>query len=273
MMNGENIEQIDLNCTIKIQESLEAYKTTLSKSRTAKLWLQYMEMVELLQKFTKAERTGNWPMKLETTRDMIDYLAAAGRNAYTKSLLLHLQQMTKLEIQHPEVYHHFMNGYHSIWRSEREWAGLSPDYVIESVLMRSLKTSGGLTRGHGMSEQQRAIWTLSMPACASLNSSMQELTGVHRATSEQHQELSKSRMSRDWKDTFVLIQYLKDRNPFDCGEKLCNISNGVHAQASVNVDESKWIGSKIIEKMEGLQPSEHTFKKKIMLYQWPQRLQ
>ena len=155
-----------------------------------------------------------------------------------------------------------MNGYHSIWRSEREWAGLSPDYVIESVLMRSLKTSGGLTRGRGMLEQQRAILTLSMPACASLNSSIQELTGVHRATGEQHQELSQSRICRDWKDTFVLIQYLKDRNPFDCGEKLCNISNGVYAQASVNVDESKLIGSRIIAKMEGLQPSEHTFKKK-----------
>ena len=53
-----------------------------------------------------------------------------------------------------------------------------------SVLMRSLKTSGGLTRGHGMSEQQKAIWTLSMPACASVNSSIQELTGVQRATGE-----------------------------------------------------------------------------------------
>ena len=87
---------------------------------------------------------------------------------------------------------------------------------------------------------------------------MQELTGIPRATGEQHQELSQSRTSRDWKDIFVLIQYLKDRNQFDCGEKLCNISNGVHAQATVNVDESKMIGSRIIEKMEGLQPSEHT---------------
>ena len=221
-----------------------------------------MEMVETLQKFIKAERTGNWPLKLESTQDMCEFLAAAGRNSYTKSLLLHLQQMTTLEIHHPEVYHQFKNGYHSIWRSEREWAGLSPDYVIESVLMRSLKTSGGLTRGRGMSEQQRAIWTLSMPACASVNSSMQELTGVQRATGEQNQELSQSRTSRDWKDTFTLIEYLKDRNPFDCGEKLCNISNGVHAQAAVNVDESKMIGSRIIAKMEGLQPSEHTFKRK-----------
>ena len=37
---------------------------------------------------------------------------------------------------------------------------------------------------------------------------------------------------------------------------------GVHAQAAVNVDECKMIGSKIIAKMEGLPPSEHTFKRK-----------
>ena len=210
MMSGEKIEQIDMNCINKIQESLTAYKASLTKSRTAKLWLQYMEMVEILQKFIKAERTGNWPLKLESTRDMCEFLAAAGRNSYTKSLFLHLQQITTLEIHHPEVYHQFMNGYHSIWRSEREWAGLSPDYVIESVFMRSLKTSGGFTRGRGLSEQQRAIWTLSMPASAYVNSSMQELTGIQRATGEQNQELSQSRTSRDWKDTFTLIEYLKD---------------------------------------------------------------
>ena len=77
-----------------------------------------------------------------------------------------------------------MSGHRSIWRNEREWAGLSPDYVIKTVLMRSLKTSGGLTGGRRMSEQQGAIWILSMPTCASLNSTMQELTGVHRATGE-----------------------------------------------------------------------------------------
>ena len=67
MMSGEKIEQIDMNCINKIQESLTAYKASLTKSRTAKLWLQYMEMVEILQKFIKAERTGNWPLKLEST--------------------------------------------------------------------------------------------------------------------------------------------------------------------------------------------------------------
>ena len=63
-------------------------------------------------------------------------------------------------------------------RSDRLWAGLSVDLAIEQVLMRSMKTSGGLTRGRGMTEQKRLTWLLSMPACAEVNLAMQELTGV-----------------------------------------------------------------------------------------------
>ena len=48
-------------------------------------------------------------------------------------------------------------------RSDRLWAGLSPDLVIEQVLMRSIKTVGGLTRGRGMNDLQHAIWLLSTP--------------------------------------------------------------------------------------------------------------
>ena len=56
--------------------------------------------------------------------------------------------------------------------------------MIEQVLMRSLKTNGGLTRGRGMTEQQRVIWLLSMPACAEVNRAMQELTSVKYDASE-----------------------------------------------------------------------------------------
>lgn len=46
------------------------------------------------------------------------------------------------------------------------------------VLMRSLKTSGGLTRGRGFDENRRAQWILAMPACAEYNNAMQDLTGM-----------------------------------------------------------------------------------------------
>ena len=39
--------------------------------------------------------------------------------------------------------------------------------------MRSMKTSGGLTRGRGMTEKQLLTWLLAMPACAEVNIEMQ----------------------------------------------------------------------------------------------------
>ena len=53
------------------------------------------------------------------------------------------------------LHQRFVEGYHSVRRSERLWAGLWTDIVIEQVLMRSLKSRGGLTRGRGMTESVR----------------------------------------------------------------------------------------------------------------------
>ena len=60
--------------------------------------------------------------------------------------------MKRLKEEESAVYSAFVNGFHVIRRSDRYWAGLSSDLVIEQVLIRSLKTTGGLTHGRGMSE-------------------------------------------------------------------------------------------------------------------------
>ena len=76
---------------------------------------------------------------------MLPYLAASGHNHYTKSAWVYLQRMSQLEEQHPDIYQQFQEGLHVVRRSDRLWAGLSTDLLIEQVLMRSMKTSGGLT--------------------------------------------------------------------------------------------------------------------------------
>jgi len=101
--------------------------------------------------------------------------------------------MSNLRDDHPAVDRDFVSGLHVVRRSDRLWAGLSTDLVIEQVLMRNLKTSGGLTRGRGLTKQQRLIWLLSMPACAETNRAMQELTGVKSNSGEQSKDMSKAR--------------------------------------------------------------------------------
>ena len=94
---------------------------------------------------------------------------------------------------------------HTIQRSDRRWGEIPTDQIIEQCLMRNLKTSGGLTHGSGMTEQQRNVWTLSMPVCAEIHQSMLELSGTTRKSGEQHEEMSPSRVSQDWKDVKTVI--------------------------------------------------------------------
>ena len=94
--------------------------------------------------------------------------------------------MIPLESTHPVVYQKLIDGFHVVTRSDPKWAGLSTDLGIEQVLMRSMKTSGGLARGGGMTEKQRLIWLLSMAVCAEMNRAMLDLTGVSYSTGEQN---------------------------------------------------------------------------------------
>ena len=137
-----------------------------------------MDMLDTFRKFIKAERTGNWKLHLQALQDMLPYMAASGHNLYTKSVYLYLQDMTALQESHPEVYAYCLKGYHVIQRSDCFWAGLSLDPAIEQILMRSVKTTGGLTRERGMSEIQRLVWLFSRPACLEINNTMQEFCSV-----------------------------------------------------------------------------------------------
>ena len=69
----------------------------------------------------------------------MNLFAATCHIHYAKSARLCVQEMRK-----------FVEEYHTVRRSERQWAGLWTDIVFEQVQIRSLKSGGGLTRGRGM---------------------------------------------------------------------------------------------------------------------------
>ena len=75
---------------------------------------------------------------------MLPFFDAAGHNLYMKSGYIYLQQITELQETTPEIYQHFTMGNHVVRRTEKFWARLSTDLVIEQVLMRSIKSVGGL---------------------------------------------------------------------------------------------------------------------------------
>ena len=156
---------------------------------------------------------------------------------------------------------HFRNGHHVLRRSERYWGGQSTDLIIEQVLMRSIKSQGGLTRGRGFGVEQRTTWLLGMPQCASVHLAMQDLIGVVHETSIQHQETGETGVERDRSDIWKIIHFLRNRSPFSPDSTLRNIVNGMVAPENVKVDKAKEIGQEILQKMSGKLVKDFVFKR------------
>ena len=79
VMNGGQVENLCNNQIVAREESvLVSQKAELQSSRTAKLWIQCMDMVDILRKFIQAERMGNGPLNLEATSEMLPYFTATG---------------------------------------------------------------------------------------------------------------------------------------------------------------------------------------------------
>ena len=122
---------------LKLERCLAKYKALLAEqSPTVKLWLQYIEYIETLKLFIRAKRSGNWSLHLVAVTRMLNLFAATVHINYAKSACLYLQLMLRLPKDFPWLHEMFINqGFHTVCRSSRYWAGLWTDLVIEQVMM------------------------------------------------------------------------------------------------------------------------------------------
>ena len=224
-----------------------------------------MHNIDIVKLFIRAERTGDWNLHLISVGKMLNLFAATGHNNYAKCARLYLQQMMDLPSSHPWLYEKFAyHGYHTVRRSERFWAGLWTDLVIEQVMMRSIKSRGGLTRGRGMTEAVRLMWVYKVHRCAEVHDAMTSLTNLKHTTSEQHTECGKARARRDTHDTIRLVNWFDSYDPFDLTEpSLRSISSGLTAQDGdkINCDRAEEVGLEIHRHIDDAEVSDVSFKR------------
>ena len=79
----------------------QQYQITRCQSRTAKLWVQHVEQVSLMQQFVRAERSGYFALHLHVIAQMQPYFHATGRLQYAKSSKIYLQTIEDLEENMP----------------------------------------------------------------------------------------------------------------------------------------------------------------------------
>ena len=156
--------------------------------------MQYFRLVAIVKLFIRAERCGDWDLHTYSVKLMIPYLHGTGHLHYAKSSQVYLQQMIKLERDMtPEEFNKFATkGFFTIRRSDKFWSGIWTDMTIEQVVMRAIKTNGGLTRGRGIAPSVLAKWVHAMPATSKVIRAVESFTGIKTVTSEQHTDLRES---------------------------------------------------------------------------------
>ena len=104
-------------------------------------------MNDIMRQFIRVERLGDWKLHLETLNEMLPLFAASGHHMYAKTVWLYLQDMEKLEAEHPSVYCMFLDGNHVVRNNVTIfWNWMESDKAIECFLMKQVKGDGGLTR-------------------------------------------------------------------------------------------------------------------------------
>ena len=89
----------------------------------------------------------NWYLHPQFLMKMIYLFAASGQRSYAKYSRLYLHETLILSDTNRRLNKQLEDGYHTARHSSRFWAGLSSDLIIEQILMRWIKCTGGLTRG------------------------------------------------------------------------------------------------------------------------------
>ena len=188
---------------------------------------------------------------------MINLFAATGHINYAKSSRLYLQLMYQLSTEHPWLYRCFIEqGFHVVRRTSRYWAGLWTDLIIEQVMMRSIRSHGGLTRGRGITETVRLQWIYSMHKCAGIHNAMTTITNSEHRTSEQHVDLGTSRSNRDFRDLSKIQEWFNHH-------KLRSLSSGLTATDGdgINCHNTEEVGRKIQRHLDNISVLEASIKK------------
>lgn len=124
--------------------------------------------------------------------------------------------------------------------------------VIEQSLMRSMKSSGGLTHGRGVSDGGLAKWILAAPILSSVTASVEGFAGNKTFSfSEQHSQHPNSRTRRDLCDLEKFDEWFKNHDPFPKLDKVMSLSSGITGDKDINCHQAQEIGLRMMEKSEG----------------------
>ena len=225
-----------------------------SRGATAKLWVQYYRLVQIMKHFIVAERMGDWERHLHCVRQMLPIFHATGHFSYAKCAHVYLSDMLQLpsRMNAAEFDKFVKEGYFTIRRSSKFWSGLWSNLTIEQTLMNLMNQSGGMTTGRGITGSTLIKWSKNMPVACEIMTAFEKFSGFKSEETKCHVDATRARIAKDRVDCGKFYQWLKKRNPFGPGSTFASLASGVIGdEKSINCHCASEIGEELLRGMIG----------------------
>ena len=146
-------------------------------------------------------------------------------------------------------------GYWTIRRSNRFWSENFTDQTIEQVLMRMLKSRGGLAHGGSVTASTQAKLVHIIPRAVPICGSLESLSGVNTGTTDQHKDIRPSSRASDGLHFKRFKDSLSQHSPFiykgEYKDRLMCISTGFIAPPPANAEMAIELGEAAAEQLTG----------------------
>ena len=133
----------------------------------------YNDMILILKRYIKAERSGNWNDHLLEIQNMLPYTVSSGHHHYMQCLPLYLDDMRSLKEKHPALHKEFEAGNFTVRKVPGKFNGVWTDLALEQTYNEEGKSV--LFKGITQKEATKSKYVNSVPLLTEVSESVKAM--------------------------------------------------------------------------------------------------
>lgn len=220
----------------------------LSESKTSIVWINnFLKPLFIAMRFVRAERKCEYLLHLNTMKEMIPFFFAAGHHNCARWGAQYIKQLESLS---GEVKQKFLKGEHIVCHKNGLWNSLWTDMMIETTLMKTGKSPGGL-KGVTLKPEVVKKWAFSLNTFGLIDRDIEEFferngNTVPARTHKEEQPFSIKADNKDRNDIKDIINSLiinpLDKDQISYHKDLINVYTGQLADEKCNLGDAFKLG-------------------------------
>ena len=190
----------------QVTDIVKAFDGNYQDDSTYCYWKQYMHVVSIWLKLTRAILKGGWELYLLPFSEMLPWFSTFDHVNYTRWGIVFLADMKRLPCTAPEVHQGFQHGDFVTEETKNAFNQIADDQALQHV-NKAGKVAGGLV-GIIRTESARDRWCLTYNERAKLSEDTKEMFGIGTAKDGVgHKDLGKARVQRDEDDVQKEVKF------------------------------------------------------------------